>query len=444
MQGERLWYHSGAATTEFPALLLRGCLFPFDMSGTIRSVAIILQFALLAVMTFTPLMTTRQTAAESHEVHGQQTSGPLDVAMADANPQRSRVWAARAVDQIPQQVLWKSEKLFTLRDLNAIRAESGPISMWLDMPTDQIFTIPVISNGIAFFVFSTRDNSYLYAIDLSTGKAVVTLKFASNILSAPASVGRTVFVGASSCQVHAYDLDARAEKWSYEDKKCSFAALPPIIDDDVVYMAGQGLGLFAFRVQTGEVVWSLKTKAWIDGPAIMNDDLIVTTGDGLLIALNKKTGAKKWEAKIDGEASSPAILDDVIFLLRPSREIRAYALNDGALKWKAKVHGGAATRLVLFKDLAIYGAFEDSLIALDAGTGLQKWIFKTKLPCFNPVVAGGTLFAVCSDRQLYAIDPFTGQEKWRRDNKKATPPPPTFANGIMYTLGSDGLMYAMK
>jgi outer membrane protein assembly factor BamB len=409
-----------------------------------QNTAIILPLVLVAQSFTSPAMTPLQVGRGAATTQGQASPGQPDVAMVEGNPQRSRAFGARALDRIPEQLLWKSEKLFTLRDLEAIRTENGPLTFWVDIPTDQSFSVPIISNGIAFFVFSTRENSYLYAIDTATGKSVVTLKFADNALSPPAARGHTVFVGAGSCRMHAYDLDARVEIWNHEEKKCSFAYFSPIIDEDVVYVAGQGLGMFAFRARTGEVLWTFRSKQWLYGPAISGNDLILTTGDGLMVALDKHTGVKKWETRIDGEASAPSILDDQIFLVRPSREIRAYALTNGALKWKSKIHGGAMTHLVLFKHMALYGAFEDSVVAIDADSGLEKWTFKTQMPCSSPLVAGDTLFAVCRDRKLYAIDPLTGQEKWRRDNKKATPPIPTFADGIMYALGSDGLMYAMK
>ncbi len=43
------------------------------------------------------------------------------------------------------------------------------------------------------------------------------------------------------------------------------------------------------------------------------------------------------------------------------------------------------------------------------------WTFKGELPVWKSFVANGTLFVVDSD-YLYALDPTTGREKWRREN----------------------------
>jgi outer membrane protein assembly factor BamB len=327
---------------------------------------------------------------------------------------------------------------FTTGELN-----NGPIRAKLDIPTYQEFTVPVISNGFLYFTYS-GENAYFYAIDARTGRQITTLKFDHNSISAPAAKGNVAFFGTWKGHVYAYDVEQQATKWSFKEKDCSFAGSIPMLDGDALFIYGSCNGLYSFAAETGEVKWVFKSSHYLQSPAISGDRVIVLSSKGRLMSLDRGTGTKQWEVKVDDSASSPAILDDQIFLRFGQGEIRAYALVDGTLKWKSKVSGGAGTGLVLYDKTVFFGGREHSVIGIDAATGLEKVKFKTKRPCLFPVIAGDLLYVSCRDKKLYAIDPLTGDERWHYDNRKATPPPSVFSDGVLYTLGTDGYLTAMR
>ena len=45
---------------------------------------------------------------------------------------------------------------------------------------------------------------------------------------------------------------------------------------------------------------------------------------------------------------------------------------------------------------------------------------------------------------MYALSTATLTEVWQIKNGKVFPPAALFADGVMYSLGEDGIMYAMK
>lgn len=368
---------------------------------------------------------------------------PPEVAMAEGNAQRSRVLPTKSVDITPQQLIWRLEKLFKIVSFEPFTLQNGPFTIKGDLPTGQSFTFPIVSEGILFFTLDVG-TAYFYAIDAINGKQLVTLEFDRNRLSGPAAIGHTAFFGTDSGRVYAYDVDRRKTKWIFEQKDRSFAYSDPAVDQGVVYICGWNIGLFALAADTGAVRWIFKSNDPLYGPAIKDDDLILYDPKGLMISVDRRTGTKRWESKIGRNFYIPAILDDQIIVGHEEGEIRAYALNDGSLRWKSKKDGGAQTALVLFKDTVFYGERYGNIVALDARTGLEKWRFKTKQPCGQPIIAGDTLYTSCRDRNMYAIESQTGQEKWKWENKKAVPPPPTFAGGIIYFLGGDGSLTAMK
>lgn len=370
---------------------------------------------------------------------GAQTS--VEIAMVDGNAQRSRVVATKSVDTPPKEWLWQSERLFQLKYSVPISTQTGPMTIRGDIPTFHSFTYPIVSQGIVFFTLYV-DNAYFYAVDANTGKQLVTLKFDNNRLSAPAAFGQVAFFGTTSGNVYAYDMSTRSMKWSYQGQG-SFSYSSPVIDDGVVYVSGERDGIVALAADSGAVKWKIKADQVLYRPAIKGDNLVVYGVEGMLLSLNKKTGTKNWQTKLGRKFGATAILDDQVFVTHDLGEIRAYSLADGTLRWKSNKDGGTQTGLALFNDTVIYGEEFGNIVALDAHSAAQKWKFKTKKRCLSPIVAGETVYTSCGDHHLYAIDPQTGQLKWKFDWKR-NGPLPTFANGVMYFLGSDGILQAAR
>jgi eukaryotic-like serine/threonine-protein kinase len=369
------------------------------------------------------------------------TSAIAQVAMAEGNAQRSRVLPTASVDAPPKSVLWNSPKLFQVRESEYLTGQNGPFKLSGDFATGHYFTTPIVADR-TLIVTAYVGNSYFFAIDAVTGKQLVTLQFERNEISPPAVLGQLVFFGTQNGKLFAYDLTKRAPVWFYEAKGSSFAYSEPAVDDGVVYICGSESGVFAFAVDTGALKWNFKFTKPLYRPAIKGDDVIVLSQTGL-IALDKKTGTQKWEAKVGREYIGPAILNESIFVSHVEGEIQAFALRDGSLKWKSKKEGGARTALAVFETVVIYGERYGNLVALDAESGSEKWRFKTKKPCGDPVIAGSTLYVTCKDQRLYALNPQTGESKWELEMKKGYPTP-TVANSIVYFLGNDGLLQAMQ
>ena len=368
-------------------------------------------------------------------------SAAAQVAMPDGNPQRSRVFVTRSLDAPPQLLLWKLEKLFRLRFSEEVTGQNGPFTIRGSIPTFQHFTTPIVSDGVIFFKVYMID-SYLFAVDAATGKQIVTLKFDKSALSTPAAAGTTVFFGTSTGRVYAYDVTTRKNVWAFEQKGAYFSDAEPVIVDGVIYLCGIESGVYALDAGTGALKWWFKFDKPLTGPAVQGEHVVVLSNK-TLIALDRKTGTKKWEAEVGREFEGPSVLGEQIFVTHESGEIRAHALADGAFKWKAKIAGGAETALALFKDVVIYGEEYGSVVALDAQTGAEKWRFKTKKTCRDPLIAGATVYARCDDEYLYALDPETGALKWS-SNTKARGRTPTIANGALYFLSSEGTLQAIQ
>lgn len=359
--------------------------------------------------------------------------------MVAGNSQRSRVLPSQGPSGVPQDLVWKSKKLFHYRPFQEERLTTGPFTLRVDIPTFQDFSLPIVSKGIVYVSYNSAQEGYFFALDAQTGEQLATLKFDKNHVSAPAALDGTVFF-ASARAVYAYDARKQQLIWTFTDKDHEFAYASLMVHEKTLIVAGHDL--LVLDADTGKLIWSFQQKEYISAAAIGGGKVVFVAGE-LLMALDWKAGNKQWEQKV-GETFPPAVLDDLVFLRSKAGEIRVFRLRDGSPAWKARKKGGAATALALHDGAVIYGGREDSVYALDARNGEEKWQFGTKRPCTHPTIAGSTVYVVCLDRKLYALEVSTGHEKWRYDNRKAVPPQPTFADGIMYMLGTDGFLTAAR
>lgn len=360
-----------------------------------------------------------------------------------ANPQRTRVLNTKGLEAAPSQVLWKSEKLFQYRASEWVTGQSGPFSFNLDLPTNQWLSMPIVADDLLYFSFFAV-SGYLFAIDKATGQKRLVLKFDNNMVSRPAVKNNIVFFGSARGQLHAYDVKNRDEKWTFLDKDHSFALSYPIIDRDLLYCHAANRGLYAFVADTGEVKWLFKSQKFLNPPAIAADSVILVVATGRLIALDRATGITRWDVSVGRNTTGPAVLGNQIFLVYDDGEIRSYSAVDGVLQWKSKDVPKSGTPVALHNGLVYYAGREHSVIAIDASTGAEKLLFKTKRPCHAPVIAGELLYVRCHDNKLYALSTTTLAEVWQLQNADVFPPAAVFADGVMYSLGVDGYMWAVK
>jgi hypothetical protein len=85
-----------------------------------------------------------------------------------------------------------------------------------------------------------------------------------------------------------------------------------------------------------QVAWTYRTsQPLLASPAVVEEQVYLTTGDGRTIALDRYTGQRVWEYHSGWLSSStPAVTDDtVIFAVRPGRVVAVHR-QSGARRWE--------------------------------------------------------------------------------------------------------------
>jgi len=162
------------------------------------------------------------------------------------------------------------------------------------------------------------------------------------------------------------------------------------------------------------VRWTYRTaRPLLASPAVVEQHVYLTTGDGRTLALDRHTGQLVWEYQSGGPSSStPAVAgDDVIFAIRPGR-VMALNRQTGARRWETNLKHPILASPIVVHGTVYIGAADKKLYALDAATGQQRWAFAARDWIVSPVAyADGRVIVATRYSRIHVVGADTGRER---------------------------------
>jgi hypothetical protein len=331
---------------------------------------------------------------------------------------------------------------------------SGPKRLWT-VKTPTGFSSFTVVGGKAFTVVAREidgvTSEVCVALDAATGKELWaaptgTAKYRSGgntgaednkggdgPRSTPAVSGDRVYVYSSGLVLHCLDAATGKSIWKKDIAK-DFngrnidweSAMSPVIEGDLLYIAGGGPGqaMMAFNKTTGEVVWKTGDDAMTHAtPVIVTihgaRQVIYLMQSGL-VSLEPQTGKPLWRFAFPYHVAtgcSPIVADDVV-VCTAGYDIGGAACqvrqNSGGFEakelWRSKGNAAAASlwSTPISKDGYLYGMISykkfgnGPLKCVDVKTGTVKW----EQPGFgagNVVLAGDYLVALSDAGEVVLV-----------------------------------------
>lgn len=211
------------------------------------------------------------------------------------------------------------------------------------------------------------------------------------------------------------------EVWVTNIGKTIYAS--PVVSDDNVFIGDDTGTFYSISAQNGKINWSFQSYNRIVGTAAVDNGVVVFgSADGTIYALNSEIGKLIWKHSAKAPILGSATIDKGIVYIGASDHIfRALNLETGKLVWEyTEVKGYIETRPLIYQDKVIFGAWDNTMYALDKTTGKPLWAWDGGIKGMHyspaavwPVVAQGKVFFTAPDRVMTAIDAETGKTIWR-------------------------------
>jgi len=182
--------------------------------------------------------------------------------------------------------------------------------------------------------------------------------------------------------------------------------------------------LQALDIEDGRERWNFVTPAllWRDSLTVTLDSVLLSGGDGRLLALSTRYGLSDWEIYLDGEVNTPPLVDRyVIFAVTnavaPEQQSSLYALNasTGATLWHFQTPATALTSPARGGDLVYVSGTSDEtqwLYAISATEGTLQWERPLTQPVRTLYANDTILAALFADGRLMTYAGDSGEILW--------------------------------
>jgi len=203
----------------------------------------------------------------------------------------------------------------------------------------------------------------------------------------------------------------------------------PAVEKDKVFV-GDDLGrLTAYALKNGKKLWSFQFGT----PAVSEGIVVFGSADCKIYGLDAQNGNLLWTV----EAAEPVlgavtIENGIAYIGASDHTFRAVNIRTGEVKWAfAGVRGYIETKPLVTDNKVIFGAWDNTLYALNKADGKELWKWTGGLTRMHfspaavwPVAADGKVFITDPQRAMTAIDIETGNTVWR-----------TFQSMVRETIG---------
>ncbi|MBX7456834.1 PQQ-like beta-propeller repeat protein [Qipengyuania sp. 1NDH17] len=332
---------------------------------------------------------------------------------------------------------------------------------------------PVVGDGK---LFAVGTDGQVTAFDAQTGARVWTYQSELTDDTRPSAFGGGVsfeqgriFGTDGAGNVYALDAATGAEQWKVQPGGPLRGS--PTVAFGNIFVMSQDNQLFALNSSDGSVAWQESgstTMAGVFGvaaPAAGNGTVVTGYTSGELIAYRYENGRSLWADALARTSIStqvgalsdidadPIIDNGQVFALGQGGRMAAYELVTGQRLWELNV-AGISTPAIAGE--WIFALTDDArMMAIARSTGKVRWL--TQMPRFRkeekkedpifwqgPVLAGGQLWAVNSEGQVYVVSTGEGSAALYADLEEAISLPPVVANGTMYILDDSGRITAYR
>jgi outer membrane protein assembly factor BamB len=190
----------------------------------------------------------------------------------------------------------------------------------------------------------------------------------------------------------------------HEDDAVSPEINRPAVKDGLVFVTNWPKQAAAYDAGTGERRWLVELDDQLLHPPVATDEGVVVPSREFVFLLDPTDGSELWRYSTDGNAteSTPAVADETVFFADEQESLHAIDLGTGQQRWTAPF-GGSTTPVVA--DGTVYAVESGyTLVAMDVESGETLFEYRpSQVPLSTPIVGDGVLYAA-NRRRVLALE----------------------------------------
>lgn len=291
-------------------------------------------------------------------------------------------------------------------NLYAIHAASGK-EAWCYTGTNSIVGKPAIADGMVVF---SQANGTVTALSLKTGSLLwhVTPSeggYGSESVSDGAAIGDgKVFFSKSDGKLYALKAENGQQIWTFK-VGLDLSSAPAY--EEGLLLLGDMKGIFsAIDPKSGKRLWGGGAGSAVNTPTAQDGHVFFSSYDGTVQSVRIKGVIPQWKTNVGAPISTPPFIGgDKIVVGTGKGNVVALDKKSGKKLWEFSTNGGSVLAKPLIAEGLVFAAGgQGTLFVLNAADGAERFTFPTG-DCINgtPAFMGGVLFLASTDGNLYAI-----------------------------------------
>ncbi len=256
-----------------------------------------------------------------------------------------------------------------------------------------------------------------------------------------------VFAGCLDGELYAISLADGKEKWKFHTE-LGFSA-PAAVKDGRVFIGDTDGKFYCFEAATGKPVWGYEANGEVNsGANFYQDKVLFGSQDATLYCLEAATGKLAWKHTIgDQIRCSPTVVDGRAFLAGCDGKLHIIDLAKGEETASVEIDAPTGSTPGVGGQQAFFGTEGSSFFAIDWKEAKISWQFKSQrnLPFrSSAAVTPEAIIFGGRDKQVYALDPKSGEEVWKPFTARARiDSSPVVVGSRVFVGASDGRLYAL-
>jgi outer membrane protein assembly factor BamB len=279
-------------------------------------------------------------------------------------------------------------------------------------------------------LYATNGMRELLALDAAKGAIKWRFDMGVSARSSPTVAEGKIFLTTIDSKLRALSPADGHVLWTYQATGVATTVLgsPAPAYAAGIVVAGFGSGeIAALRAESGAIVWTdalgiLQGRSTLvdflavrGEPVISNGQIFLTGLGGLTIAADLLSGRRVWERRV-ASANTPWVAGEWLFLVSADQDVGAINVNDARVAWVSS---------------------------------LPRWENPDKkkdvITWFGPVLAGGRLLLLGSNKKMISLNPLTGDTLGTQVLSDAPAPfPPVIVDGTVLVVTDDGKLTAWR
>jgi outer membrane protein assembly factor BamB len=321
-----------------------------------------------------------------------------------------------------------------------------------------------VGSGITYGdgkVFPGSFQDLQMAIDARTGEVLWTTRTKTPmIFSGSYYQGRFLRGGTDDNTMYCFNATNGEILWTYSANTVGYFTIGTAVGYGMVYEPNKDGSIYAFDISTGDLVWRYKgpgTMLFPGNPTVADGKVYVTSGQNAtfgeeigaseFVCLNAYTGEVIWKLPIEAYAprESVAVAYGKLFLIPGdvTTAVDAYSGSEYVVRGQVWAFGSSSSQV----GDGSWPMFRHDAARSSIGTGgplnlTLVWKYTTEGAVMSsPSIENGIVYVGSQDKNIYAIDAWSGTKIWNYTTLGTIESSAAVANGKVFIGSDDGYVY---